>query len=210
LGSWERYKGHDVILRALPSVVVKVPKLTYAVVGDGDDRPRLQELAQELGVEEHVAFRGEISDSELVALYRRSELFAMPARTVIDDHDPKGEGFGIVYLEAMAFGKPVIGPSYGAPAEIIQHGKTGLLVDPEDPAQVAEAILELLENPGMAREMGKAGSNCVRADYSYEKFRERLQELIDHRDTRAPRKGVRSQKLGVGSPEPEDNSPSDS
>jgi len=174
----ERYKGHDVVLRALPSVVAKVPDLIYVVVGDGDDRPRLESLAKQLGLREHVVFTGQVSDSELAAFYQRSEVFVLPARTVVDEHNPKGEGFGIVFLEAMAFGKPVIGPNYGAPAEIIRHGETGLLVDPEDATSVAEGLLKLLTNPGQAREMGKAGSEWVREHYSYASFRERLGEIL--------------------------------
>ena len=174
----ERYKGHDVVLRALPSVVAKIPNLTYAIVGEGDDRPRLEGLAQELGLSEHVVFTGEVTDSELAALYLRSEVFLLPAKTVIDKYYAKGEGFGIVFLEAMAFGKPVIGPNYGAPMELIRHGETGLLVDPEDPASVAEALLSLLNEPDLAREMGKAGSEWVRRRYSCDSFRERLQKIL--------------------------------
>jgi len=177
----ERYKGHDVVLRALPSVVAKVPDLTYVVVGDGDDRPPLESLANQLGLADHVVFTGEVSESELAALYQRSEVFVLPARTVIDDHNPKGEGFGIVFLEAMAFGKPVIGPNYGAPAELIRHGENGLLVDPDDPTSVAEALVRLLTNPKAAHQMGKAGSAWVRGHYSYASFRERLGELLGTR-----------------------------
>ena len=174
----ERYKGHDVVLRCLPSVVAKIPNLTYVIVGGGDDRPRLEGLAQELGLTEHVVFTGEVTDSELAALYHRSEVFLLPARTVIDKSKAKGEGFGIVFLEAMAFGKPVIGPNYGAPVELIRHGETGLLVDPENPEAVAEALLSLLTNPDRAREMGKAGSEWVKRHYSFGSFRERLQEIL--------------------------------
>lgn len=178
MASGERYKGHDVVLRALPSVVEKIPNLTYVVVGDGDDRPRLESLANDLGIAEHVTFTGEVSDSELAALYQRSEVFALPARTMVNDRDPKGEGFGIVILEAMAFGKPVVGPNYGAPVELIRHGENGLLVDPESAPSVAEALLNLLTHPDSAREMGKAGSEWVRTHYSYDCFRERLREIL--------------------------------
>ena len=106
----ERYKGHDVVLRALPSVIAKVPELIYVIVGGGDDRPRLERRSADLELRQHVLFLGEISDGELAALYRRSEVFVLPARTVLNEREPKGEGFGIVFLEAMAFGKPVIGP----------------------------------------------------------------------------------------------------
>jgi phosphatidylinositol alpha-1,6-mannosyltransferase len=166
------------MLRALPSVIAKIPNLTYAIVGDGDDRPRLESLAKGLGLADHVLFTGEVSDSQLAALYHRSEVFALPARTVIDDRNPKGEGFGIVFLEAMAFGKPVIGPYYGAPAELIRHGETGLLVDPENPAAVAEALLHLLSLPEEAERMGESASLQVRQEYSFDSFCQRLGKLL--------------------------------
>jgi phosphatidylinositol alpha-1,6-mannosyltransferase len=174
----EQYKGHDVVLRALSSVISEVANLIYVIVGDGDDRPRLESLARELGVANHVVFTGEINDSELVALYQRSELFVLPARTVVGSSNPKGEGFGIVFLEAMAFGKPVVGPRYGAPVEIIRDGQNGLLVDPEDPASVAGALSKLLANPDVAVAMGNAGMNYVRANYSYGAFCEKLREAL--------------------------------
>jgi glycosyltransferase involved in cell wall biosynthesis len=174
----EQYKGHDVVFRALSSVIAKVANLTYVIVGDGDDRPRLESLARQLGVTDHVLFTGEINDSELVSLYRRSELFVLPARTVVNSPNPKGEGFGIVFLEAMAFGKPVVGPMHGAPAEIIRDGETGLLVDPEDPVSVADALSTLLDNPDVALAMGKAGRNYVTANYSHCAFRDKLRAAL--------------------------------
>jgi phosphatidylinositol alpha-1,6-mannosyltransferase len=162
----------------LPSVIAEEPRVAYVIVGDGDDRLRLESLARELGVSDHVVFTGEINDSELVALYQRGEVFVLPARTVLDSRNPKGEGFGIVFLEAMAFGKPVVGPKYGAPAEIIRDGQTGFLVDPEDPASVAGALSTLLANPAVALAMGKAGRNYVTANYSYGAFRDKLREAL--------------------------------
>jgi phosphatidyl-myo-inositol dimannoside synthase len=175
----EQYKGHDVILRALPSVLRRVPNLTYVVVGEGDDRARIEALADSLGLRPHVIFTGRVSDAELVAVYNRSDVFALPAKTVLTDQEAKGEGFGIVFLEAMAFGKPVIGPNDGAPAEIIRHEEHGLLVDPEDAAAVAEALLNLLTNPDKAHQMGQAGSDWVRKQYSYCSFREKLRGILD-------------------------------
>jgi glycosyltransferase involved in cell wall biosynthesis len=183
----ERYKGHDVVLRSLPLVLDKIPHLTYVIVGDGDDRPRLEKLTVELGLTQHVAFTGPISDSELAALYRRSEIFVLPSRTIIDERDSKGEGFGIVFLEAMAFGKPVIGPNYGAPTEIIRDGIDGLLTEAESCASVADAILLLLSAPETARRMGDAGSQRVRDRYCYSAFRDRLSHLVAAASEPSPR-----------------------
>ena len=177
LAASEQYKGHDIVLRALPRVLARVPDTTYLIVGDGDDRPRLEAMARQLDVEAHVVFTGDVTEAELAACYRASEVFVLPARTQLGDH-PQGEGFGIVFLEAMAFGKPVIGPNYGAPVEIIRHGEHGLLVDPEDPEAVARALIQLLVAPDAARSMGRAASQWVAREYSYECFRERIRRLL--------------------------------
>jgi glycosyltransferase involved in cell wall biosynthesis len=178
LAASEQYKGHDVVLRALPQVIEREPNLTYLIVGDGDDRPRLETVAERLKLRDHVVFTGRVSDEELAACYRACEVFVLPARTVLDERDPKGEGFGIVFLEAMAFGKPVIGPACGAPVELIRQGEHGLLVKPEDPAAVADAVLRLLNSPEEARRMGESGSQWVREEHSYQSFCRRLREAL--------------------------------
>ena len=178
LSSSEQYKGHDGILRALPEVLLRVPDVVYVVAGDGDDRPRLEALADSLGIRHKVMFTGRVSDSELVALYRRSDVFALPARIQIGRHEAKGEGFGIVFIEAMAFGKPVVGPDVGAPLEIIQD-RHGLLVDPENSSAVAAALIDLLTHPDKAQAMGLAGKEWVRQQYSFTAFRERLRGILD-------------------------------
>ena len=179
LSSSEQYKGHDVILRALPEVLLRVGHLVYVVAGDGDDRPRLESLADRLGIRQNVIFTGQVSDSELAALYRRCDIFALPARTQIGRHEAKGEGFGIVFIEAMAFGKPVVGPDGGAPKEILHHGRHGFLVNPEDSSAVASALIDLLNHPDKARAMGLAGKEWVRQQYSFTAFRERLRGILD-------------------------------
>ena len=178
LAASERYKGHDVMLRAWVRVREKMPKAVYLIVGDGDDRLRLQALALELGLGESVCFAGAVSEDVLAACYKACEVFAMPARTVLDPRAPQGEGFGIVFLEAMTHGKPVIGPRFGAPSEFIRHGEHGLLVDPEDPAGVAQAVIDLLTLPELAARMGQAGKQKVTQDFSYNRFCERLRQAL--------------------------------
>jgi phosphatidyl-myo-inositol dimannoside synthase len=174
----ERYKGHDVMLDAWPIVLRRVPSAVYWIVGDGDDRPRLQARARDLGLEGSVHFTGPVSAEELDLCYDRCRIFSMPARTDLSSDVPRGEGFGIVFLEAMARGKAVVGPRVGAPAEFIHSGEHGLLVDPENSTEVAAALIELLEDPLRARRMGESGKNWVAQEFSFDRFCERLRAFL--------------------------------
>jgi phosphatidyl-myo-inositol dimannoside synthase len=174
----ERYKGHDIMLEAWPAVLRRVPDAVYWIVGDGDDRRRLESRARELCIADSVHFAGSVSRDELDVCYHRCCVFAMPARTELDAHVPRGEGFGIVFLEAMAHGKPVVGPRVGAPAEFIRSGEHGLLVDPTESREVAEALIELLEDPARAGHMGNAGREWVAHEFSFERFCERLRDAL--------------------------------
>jgi phosphatidyl-myo-inositol dimannoside synthase len=176
LSASERYKGHDVMLKAWPVVLRRVPDAEYWIVGDGDDHPRLESMAKEMGIASSVRFAGSISPEELALCYDRCCVFAMPARTELDARSPRGEGFGIVFLEAMAHGKPVVGPRDGAPAELIRSDEHGLLVDPASAAAVGDALIQLLEDTSGARRMGDAGREWVLREFSFEKFCERLRE----------------------------------
>lgn len=177
LSSAERYKGHDELIRAMPAILRSVPDAAYLVVGDGDDRERLQQLAEELGVARDVVFAGKLDDRALASCYAGASLFAMPARTEVSDTAPKGEGFGIAYLEAMAFGLPILGPSTGAPAEFIQDGKHGLLVDPTDVEAIASAASKLLGSPEDARRMGERARADV-GGFSSSAFDARVAKLL--------------------------------
>jgi glycosyltransferase involved in cell wall biosynthesis len=174
----ERYKGHDVMLEAWPAVLRRVPDAVYWIVGGGDDRERLESRARELCIAESVRFAGPVSPAELEACYDRCSVFAMPARTELDALAPRGEGFGIVFLEAMAHGKPVVGPAVGAPAEFIRSGEHGLLVNPTESSEVAGALIELLEDPERASRMGNAGREWVMHEFGFDRFCERLRNAL--------------------------------
>ncbi len=174
----ERYKGHDAILDVWPSVLRRVPDALYLIVGGGDDVPRLESRTREMGITDSVHFAGSVSPEELDLCYDCCSIFAMPARTELDAHAPRGEGFGIVFLEAMAHGKPVVGPRVGAPAEFIRSGEHGLLVDPANSAEVAGALIELLEDSERARRMGDAGKQWVVREFTFDKFCERLRDAL--------------------------------
>ncbi|HUA74457.1 MAG TPA: glycosyltransferase family 4 protein [Solirubrobacteraceae bacterium] len=151
----ERYKGHDAMLRALPLVLAKVPQAQWVVIGDGSLRPGLEALAEGLGVAHAVRFLGAVSDEERNLWLRRARLVAMPSRLPAGGF--AGEGFGIVYLEAGAYGKPVVAGDVGGALDAVRDGETGLLVDPADPLALAQAIARLLADPGLASRLGANG-----------------------------------------------------
>jgi phosphatidylinositol alpha-1,6-mannosyltransferase len=151
----ERYKGHDVLVRALALVRAKVPDVRWVVIGDGSLRPGIEALARSYGVADSARFLGSVSDERRNAWLRRTHLLAMPSRLPAGGF--AGEGFGIVYLEAGAYGKPVIGGNVGGAPDAILDGVTGLLVDPLDELALAEAITTLLLDRRLAGRLGAAG-----------------------------------------------------
>ena len=134
----ERYKGFDEIISVLPRLVARVPELVYVIAGTGADQPRLAARVSELGLCNHVRFTGYVAEEEKADLYRLADVFALPS---------KGEGFGFVLLEAMACGVPVIASKVDGGREAVLEGRLGRIVDPDDPDELAEAILEALSSP---------------------------------------------------------------
>jgi phosphatidyl-myo-inositol dimannoside synthase len=135
LWSGDIYKGVDVTIRALPKILQTFPDVKYLVIGRGDDRPRLEALATELGVSDRVIFTGFVPTAELPAYYRVADAYIMPSQ----------EGFGIVYLEAMACGKPVLAGDADGSADPLQDGLLGWQVPHRNPEAVAIAIQEILQ-----------------------------------------------------------------
>ncbi|RKY63388.1 MAG: glycosyltransferase, partial [Candidatus Latescibacterota bacterium] len=136
LVSTEKYKGYDKVISALPKVIKKVPNIKYILVGRGNDIPRIKKLAKKLGVEKYVIFTGFVPDEDLVDYYNLCDVFIMPS---------KKEGFGIVFLEALACGKPVICGNKDGSVDAVLNGKLGILVDPDSIDQIAEAIINVLQ-----------------------------------------------------------------
>jgi phosphatidylinositol alpha-1,6-mannosyltransferase len=172
VGRWlanERYKGMDTLITALPRLLTRWPELQLVAVGEGDDRTWLENLAEERGVSRHVYFLSGLNYTELAACYAACEMFALPSR---------GEGFGLVYLEAMAFGKPVIGGAHGGAPEVIQDGVTGYLVQHGDAVQLATCIETLLSDPAHAREMGARGRKRVENNFRFNVFAKSLKKII--------------------------------
>jgi phosphatidylinositol alpha-1,6-mannosyltransferase len=156
----ERYKGHDVLVRALPLVRAKVPRVEWIVIGDGPLRPGVEQLASSYAVADSIEFLGSVSDERRDEWLRRAEVLAMPSR--LPGGGLPGEGFGIVYLEAGAYGMPVVAGNVGGGAHAVADGESGLLVDPTDSVAVAEAITRLLLDRELAERLGRGGQRRAR------------------------------------------------
>jgi phosphatidylinositol alpha-1,6-mannosyltransferase len=190
----ERYKGHDVMVRALPLVLAKVPDAQWIVIGDGSLRPAIEELARATGVRSSIRFLGALDDAERDDWLRRTHVLAMPSR--LPAGGLAGEGFGIAYLEAGAYGKPVVAGNVGGAVDAVLDGETGLLVDPVDPIAVAEAIIGLLVDDELARRLGAAGRRHAQ-NHAWPLVAERVQrqllELLDPKDAPAAGGGRESE-----------------
>jgi phosphatidylinositol alpha-1,6-mannosyltransferase len=173
VGRWdpaERYKGADTLISALPRVLGTVPDAVLVLVGDGEDRPRLEQLARDSNVADHVRFLSGLAQEDLFGCYAHCDVFALPSR---------GEGFGLVFLEAMACAKPVIGGAHGGTPDVIEDGVTGILVPHGDSALLSSALELLLTNPARAAEMGGRAQERVRTGFTFEQFQSRLTQVLE-------------------------------
>lgn len=165
----DRAKGIDTVLRALPALVTQFPELRYTIIGDGPDRPYLERLAQQLRVEQQVEFLGYVSEDTLRKAYLSCTIFVLPSVK---------EGFGFVYIEAMAYGKPVVAARAAATPEVVSDGKTGILVEYGDVPRLTDAIATLLSDPDLCRQMGRAGLDAVKTRFSYEALKTNLLKIL--------------------------------
>jgi phosphatidylinositol alpha-1,6-mannosyltransferase len=189
----DRYKGHDVLVRALEIVRKRVPDVEWIVIGDGPLRHELEALAASHGVADSVRFLGAVSDEERNSWLRRASLLAMPSR--LPGAGGAGEGFGIVYLEAGAYGKPVVAGNVAGAVDAVVDGESGLLVDPTDPAAVAQAIARLLMDEQLAGRLGAAGASRARS-LAWPAVAERVQALL--LEQRRPRTGASARRETEG------------
>jgi len=173
VGRWaaaEGYKGVDQLIRAFSELRPSIPDLRLAAVGEGDDLRRLQKLAADLGVADEVHFFSGLSRAEIAACYSRAEIFALPSA---------GEGYGLVFLEAMAFAKPLVGAAYGGVTDLIEDGVNGLLVPPRDATPLRRALERLLKDRAFAGELGRRGAERVRRLHRFEDFASALEEILE-------------------------------
>ncbi len=169
LSKGERYKGHQVLMKSLGLVQSEFPQARLTIVGDGDGRAELEAIARSYSYAQQIEFTGRVSDSDLSLLYQRSQVFAMPSM---------GEGFGLVYLEAMAQGLPCLCSNVDAAREVVVHGETGFAVDPTSAEDVAERISQLFRDRPLAQRLGEAGRRRFAEQFTQSQFQTRIQRLI--------------------------------
>ena len=164
----ERYKGHDLLIDIWPDVAAAVPGAVLRIVGDGDDRARLEQKAATTNLGHHIEFLGRISDERLAHEYQRCTAVVMPSR---------GEGFGLVFIEAMRAARGCIG-GHGSASEIIVDGETGFVVDPRNGADLRQAVVRMLRDRTGTAAMGIRGRARFLQHFTEDHFRRRLHALL--------------------------------
>jgi phosphatidylinositol alpha-1,6-mannosyltransferase len=184
----ERYKGHDVLIRALPLIRARVPDTRLVIVGEGPLRPVYEAMAAGLGLGDAVVFGGSLSDADRDLWFERAHVFAMPSRLSASG----GEGFGIVYLEAGSHELAVVAGAAGGSLDAVVDGETGLLVDPNDHFAVAQAVTGLLQDRRLAGTLGRAGAARAR-EFAWPVIAGRVEDLLlataQHSGRRQPTPG---------------------
>lgn len=163
-------KGVDTVIKAMPSIVSQVPHAQYLIVGDGPDKKRLKRLVAASSARDFITFEGSLFGNDKFEKFEQCDVFIMPSRLQ--------EGMPLVFPEAGAFGKPVIGGNCGGQSDAIIHGKTGFLVNPHDAYEVARTAIRLLKNPEYACELGKRGRQRVEKELNWEKSAAKLHSVI--------------------------------
>jgi len=163
----ERYKGFDEVIEVMPDLVRDHADLAYVIAGSGSDVARLSAKAQKLGVADRVVFTGMVDEREKTDIYNLADVFVMPSR---------GEGFGFVFLEALACGVPVIASRCDGGREAVRYGDLGLLVDPSNPAEVRTAIDDVLAH-------GTRGVPAGLNHFAFPLFESRVHSIVNELTT---------------------------
>jgi len=171
VGNLTPYKGPEILVRAMPEVMREIPSAELVFVGNGSMRKELEELSKRLGIEKHVKFAGFVKESLKPLYYKAADVFCLPSVTTT-------ESFGIVNLEAMACGVPIVASKVGGIPDVVRDGENGLLVPPKNPLALAHAIVRLLEDERLRKRMGEKAKKEVEK-YSWEKIAEMTEKLYE-------------------------------
>lgn len=187
LGRLNVQKGFDLALAAFSLLLSRFPKVRLTIAGDGPERTQLQKQARELGITERVNFIGKIYPKKVFALINTATMVVMPSRQ---------ELFGLVALEAALMARPVVATRVGGLPEVIVHGETGLLVEPDNVSTLAKAIEFLLEHPKMAEQMGQVGQRLSQENFRWEEYVDAYESL--YKKVLARPKSDRLEQANVG------------
>jgi len=165
----DRPKGHHELIAAWQQVVAAVPGATLRIVGTGPGKAELEQLAAQSAAGQNIKFEGFVPDDQLDDLYARASVFAMPSR---------GEGFGLVYIEAMRHGLPVITSRQDAGQEVVIDGETGYAIDLAVPEQLTDRLIRLLRDPRHASALGEAGRRRWAGHFRFSAFRARIRTIL--------------------------------
>lgn len=168
----DEHKGHDTVIRSLPRLQEEFPGIRYRIVGpEAGNWRRLEQLALQLGVRERIEYWGRVPEDELYRAYAEADLFVMPSREIPGRHV---EGFGLTFLEAAALGLPSVGGLSGGVPDAVEHGKTGLLVDPNCSEAVGDAVATLLRDRDKLREFGLQARARAQLQFSWRAIAEQM------------------------------------
>jgi phosphatidyl-myo-inositol dimannoside synthase len=173
LASDDRYKGYDQIIRSLPAIRCQIPSIHYLLVGKGADRDRIEAIIDDTNVRDCVTLAGFVSDDELSDHYSLCDVFAMPS---------KGEGFGIVYLEALACGKPNLAGNQDGSVDALCHGELGALVDPDNLEAIGQTLIQILQGnyPNPLIYQPEVLRQKVINTFGPERFQQTLAQLMEN------------------------------
>ena len=164
-----KWKRIDRMIDAMPRVIQEIPDAHYVIVGSGDQEQPLKNLAKNSVARDSITFMGPLTGDEKFECFDRCDVFALPS---------DGEGFAVVFMEAMGFEKPIIGGCAGGTPEAITHGENGLLVDPNNASGIADAIIKILKNRDEAHRMGKNGRLRVERELNWRNSADKLLSII--------------------------------
>lgn len=174
----ERYKGHDTIIKILPEIIKKVPDVVWVVAGTGDDSQRIKDIVVNSKLSNYVIFTGKVPENELPALYKAANIFVMPSIERKDKTGIKGEGFGIVYIEANACGIPVVAYKTAGVTEAVINGETGILINSGDTEELTNTLIKLLIDKNLSKELGMNGYKRVVNELDTSSLRKKFSGIL--------------------------------
>jgi phosphatidylinositol alpha-1,6-mannosyltransferase len=184
VGRLIKRKGHDRIIKALSEVIKRIPDVFLVIVGKGPEETYLKTLARDMQLYDYVKFAGSVSEEQKISYYQSCDVFIMPSFEIRKADMNDYEGFGIVYAEANACGKPVIAGRSGGMQDAVIDGVTGLMVDPDNIGEISETIIRLLTDREYAKKLGENGRQRIEKELNWNMVGNRVETVLNYVRTR--------------------------